>query len=405
MRNILLILLLSIISTFSFSQGVGINTDGSNPDASAILDIKSTDKGVLVSRMTQSQKNAIVSPATGLLVYQTDGTSGFYYYNGSAWVQGVGPQGPAGSVGATGPTGATGATGATGPTGSIGATGPTGPQGIQGATGSQGPAGPAGATGATGPAPSGTGIVTVSSGTLNTPGSLTGDVTTSGAGLASTIAVPVLTNIVVYSTGSGTYTPSSGTKAIHVKMVGGGGAGGSASFACTGSYHAGSGGGAGGYCEGLITSLASSYSYAVGAGGTTYSGTTCATNAAPLYGGSGGTTTFGTFTANGGAGGANSVNGYGLPGGSGGTASGGSINLTGSSGFYAVASTSMEAGEGGGSVFGDGAPAGRGFNGNLSGINAVSPGSGGSGALGWSGSTWYRGGSGAAGIIIIYEYK
>jgi hypothetical protein len=389
-----LLLFFFLCSSFLISaQGVAINTDGSNPDASSILDIKSTDKGILVPRMTQTQKNAITSPATGLLIYQTDGTSGFYYYNGSAWVQGVGPQGP---TGATGATGATGTTGATGPQGIQGA---TGPQGIQGATGSQGP------TGATGPAPSGTGIVTVSSGTLNTPGSLTGDVTTSSAGLATTIAVPVLTNIVVYTTGSGTYTPSSGTKAIHVKMVGGGGAGGSSCYSCTGLNHAGSGGGAGGYCEGLITSLAASYSYAVGAGGTTYSGTTCATNAAPLYGGTGGTTTFGTFTANGGVGGANSVNGYGLAGGNGGTASGGSINLTGSSGFYAVASSAMEAGEGGGSVFGDGAPTGRGFNGNLAGVNAVSPGSGGSGSLAYSGSTWYRGGSGASGIIIIYEYK
>jgi hypothetical protein len=83
----LLFILFVVITTNIFSQGVAINTDASNPDASAILDVKATDKGVLIPRMTQSQKNAIASPATGLLVYQSDGTSGFYYYDGSAWVR------------------------------------------------------------------------------------------------------------------------------------------------------------------------------------------------------------------------------------------------------------------------------------------------------------------------------
>ncbi|MCW3110029.1 MAG: hypothetical protein JWQ09_4535 [Segetibacter sp.] len=59
---------------------VGIGTTG----PAAILDIASTTKGVLLPRMTTAQRNAIVSPATGLLVYQTDGTPGFYYYR-SGW--------------------------------------------------------------------------------------------------------------------------------------------------------------------------------------------------------------------------------------------------------------------------------------------------------------------------------
>lgn len=71
----------------SFSQNVAINNDGSQPNASAMLDVKSTSKGLLVPRMTKTEKNAIASPATGLLIYQTDGTKGFYYYTGSAWVQ------------------------------------------------------------------------------------------------------------------------------------------------------------------------------------------------------------------------------------------------------------------------------------------------------------------------------
>jgi hypothetical protein len=84
-----------------------------------------------------------------------------------------------------------------GPTGATGATGAAGAQGIQGltgATGAQGAQGIQGQTGATGPAPSGTGIVTVSSGTLQTPGELTGDVTTSGAGLATSIATGAVTS-------------------------------------------------------------------------------------------------------------------------------------------------------------------------------------------------------------------
>ena len=61
---------------------VGIGT--TTPEA--LLDIVSTSNGILVPRMTQSQRNLISSPATGLLIYQTDNTSGFYFYNGSSWV-------------------------------------------------------------------------------------------------------------------------------------------------------------------------------------------------------------------------------------------------------------------------------------------------------------------------------
>ena len=86
MKGLILTIFISLFQFTLFSQGVAINSDASNPDASAILDIKSTSKGVLISRMTQTQRNAIASPATGLLIYQTDNTPGFYYYNGSAWV-------------------------------------------------------------------------------------------------------------------------------------------------------------------------------------------------------------------------------------------------------------------------------------------------------------------------------
>ena len=63
---------------------IGIGTN--SPDASAILDLSSTTKGVLIPRMTAAQKAAISTPTTGLLIYQTDAPSDFYYYNGSSWI-------------------------------------------------------------------------------------------------------------------------------------------------------------------------------------------------------------------------------------------------------------------------------------------------------------------------------
>jgi hypothetical protein len=85
MRKILSILFI-ILSFGLLAQGVAINTDGSNPNSSSILDVKSNSKGILIPRMTLSERNSISSPASGLLVYQTDGTNGFYFYDGS-WVR------------------------------------------------------------------------------------------------------------------------------------------------------------------------------------------------------------------------------------------------------------------------------------------------------------------------------
>lgn len=73
-----------LLSSFISVAQVAINTDNANPDASAMLDIKSTSKGMLVPRMTTALRTAIASPATGLLVYDTD-LNKFYYYNGSTW--------------------------------------------------------------------------------------------------------------------------------------------------------------------------------------------------------------------------------------------------------------------------------------------------------------------------------
>lgn len=82
----LLIFLFIVLNFRGLSQSVGINNTGSPANASAMLDVSSDQKGILIPRMTLAQRNAIPSPATGLLIYQTDFEIGFYYYNGSIWV-------------------------------------------------------------------------------------------------------------------------------------------------------------------------------------------------------------------------------------------------------------------------------------------------------------------------------
>jgi len=68
----------------SYTQGsLALGTDTQN--ASAMLELNSTTKGLLLPRMTAAQRADIGTPATGLLVYQTDSPTGLYVYNGSAW--------------------------------------------------------------------------------------------------------------------------------------------------------------------------------------------------------------------------------------------------------------------------------------------------------------------------------
>lgn len=76
--------------TMCFAQNnVGIGT--ASPHNSAIVDMSSTSKGVLIPRLTYSQKDAITGPAKGLLIYQTSDPEGFYYNKGTGaspiWVQ------------------------------------------------------------------------------------------------------------------------------------------------------------------------------------------------------------------------------------------------------------------------------------------------------------------------------
>lgn len=80
---LIVILFFSFQSTFG--QSIMFNSSGGTPDASAIMELESTDKGFLTPRMLEAQRLTISSPAQGLLVFQTNGTIGFYFYNGAAW--------------------------------------------------------------------------------------------------------------------------------------------------------------------------------------------------------------------------------------------------------------------------------------------------------------------------------
>ena len=86
MKKKLLCIALCILAAYMqvYAQ-LSVNTTGTAADASAMLDVGSTTKGMLVPRMTTTQRTGISSPATGLLVYQTDGTPGFWFYNGASW--------------------------------------------------------------------------------------------------------------------------------------------------------------------------------------------------------------------------------------------------------------------------------------------------------------------------------
>lgn len=210
-----------------------------------------------------------------------------------------------------------------------------------------------------------------------------------------------MNNIITLTVGSGTYTPTSGTRAIYVIAQGAGGGGGGATYAA-GQPGVGGGGSAGGYCEKLITSLSTSYSYVVGAKGT---GGSAGNN----NGNNGSNTTFSSIlTANGGNGGGGGEayspvtwvsNGLG-----GGFATGGDINRYGGrAGICLVASTS-----GGGGGNGGASPFGYGGNGGQNGADGTSPpayayGAGGGGACAIP-STNKSGGNGVDGVIIIYEF-
>src|SRR5437899_1898746 len=80
-------IVLLLLSRYPSVAQVAINTDASLPAASAMLDVKSTTKGMLVPRVTTAQRTAFVSPADGLWVYDTDTKTFWYFTSGVGWLQ------------------------------------------------------------------------------------------------------------------------------------------------------------------------------------------------------------------------------------------------------------------------------------------------------------------------------
>jgi hypothetical protein len=86
LKKMLCALAFTTISQTILAQGVGINNDATNPDNSAMLHVKSTTKGILVPRMLTTQRNTIAAPATGLLVFDLN-TNSFWFFDGVIWTE------------------------------------------------------------------------------------------------------------------------------------------------------------------------------------------------------------------------------------------------------------------------------------------------------------------------------
>lgn len=198
---------------------------------------------------------------------------------------------------------------------------------------------------------------------------------------------------------SATYTPTSGTRSIVVKGVGGGGAGGGAVATAASTVSVGAGGTAGSYGEGRFTSGFSGQSVVIGASGVPVAG---------ANGGNGSTTSLGSLIS--------------IPGGTGGSKAGAAAppfmavgssgvapsgaNLVGCGGApgspgIAISTTFGVPGSGGSSAFGGGASTSAG---GIVGAGANGPGAGGAGAFQGASGTALAGGTGANGILIILEY-
>lgn len=201
-------------------------------------------------------------------------------------------------------------------------------------------------------------------------------------------------------TSSGTYTPTAGTKAIRVTVVGAGGAGGGCVALSSGQFKAAGGGGSGGWARSWLTSGFSSVPVTIGAGGLGVAGQS---------GGQGGTTSFGSLISITGGNGGDVGTAFSIPsmqaGGSGGITTGGNLFLSnGDPGNYGVSfsGANMVSGSGGASILGAGGdpipPS------TSDGNSAGGPGGGGSGAAAIGPSVANKGGSGAPGVVIVEEF-
>ncbi|MBW6459478.1 MAG: hypothetical protein K0B08_02795 [Bacteroidales bacterium] len=83
-RKFLFFIIVFSFSSYVNSQGVSINEDGTGPDPSALLELKSSDKGLLLPRLTNTEIQQIIPPAEGLVVYNLT-LNVPVYYDGSNW--------------------------------------------------------------------------------------------------------------------------------------------------------------------------------------------------------------------------------------------------------------------------------------------------------------------------------
>ena len=110
MKNIIQLLITACFTLLTICHSFAQSDD------SAILNVESTEKGILIPRMTTTQRTSINNPAKGLLVFDNT-TNSFWFYDGSSWsdlkgeVGAAGPKGDTGEVGAAGPAGPKGDTG------------------------------------------------------------------------------------------------------------------------------------------------------------------------------------------------------------------------------------------------------------------------------------------------------
>ncbi len=427
----------------AFSQNIGINTTGAIPSTNAILDLNtgnSNNLGLIIPNVSLTAlstfKPPIANAATagdkGMMVYNTNTAVGsgvgYYYWSGTAWVA---VSGSASTV-----TGANNGLTLNSSNVQLGGillantaiasggfnlsfTG-SGLFQLGAASTSTGTlqfynSGSANAIGISAGATSAAYNLTLPTAGPTVSGQT---LTSTTAGVMSWATPPTVLKGIIYDTTAGTSTPTlaAGTTWILIKAVGGGGAGGGLGNSCYSTDEAGSGGGAGGYCEGYLLNVTGSttISITVGAGGAGAAG--CNNSVANAGGNTTVVTTLpsATFTANGGSGGkttqvsATSVN---LLGGKGGSASGGTINMPGANGGNAIVSQTgtdvVFAGEGGSSIYGNGGPQQyTRDNVNYAGINALSPGAGGGGAVAvqQTSAIATKGGNGGHGMVIIYEY-
>lgn len=377
-----------LVPSSANAQGVGISESSIVPDPSAILELRSTARGLLVPRMNTAGRDAIASPAEGLVIFNTT-TDEFNVYDGSSWASYFSFSGTTsgGIPYFSSTTSMTSSSLLTANALMVGGGAGGAPSTIGMGTSTTVLHGNASGAPTYGPVDLGADVSgNLPVGNLNSGTGATALSFWRGDG---SWAVPKITSVAVQTfTSNGTYTPAAGMVSCLVICVGGGGAGGDA----TATDAVGGGGGGGGTAIKLFdaATVGASQSVTVAAAST----------------GAGNSSSFGgLMSASGGDVGAtiNSTTvGVNCAGGAGGIGSGGDLNISGGPGGRGIifSTNNGRGGYGGSSYFGGG---GAESGSNSAGSSGTAYGSGGGGGHA-STATDRLGGDGAAGVVYIIEY-